>query len=1072
MSFSGESSRPAFSGAGPGAPSGVPPPGPRPNGPPGSDPEGPSGQEVWADGRYERRALLGAGGMGRVTLAWDRVVGREVALKEVFARDEAHREALTQRLLREAAVTARLEHPGIVAVYDVGRSAHGPFYTMRVVRGRALSERVRDAGSAAERLALLRNLLSASEALAFAHEHGVIHRDVKPSNIMVGEFGETVLMDWGLAGGVAEVEPPAAPVAHAPLVSGALTAVGAVIGTPQYLSPEQARGHRADARSDVFALGLALYEVVTGAPAREQETPPERSAEEPVAELPALRDAPPELRAIIARATARRPEDRYTTAKALAADLGAFLDGRRVGAYAYSNVELLRRLVRAWRAPLLVLLGALVVGSTLLGLAFRQVEAARERAEADRSAAERSAARATAAEADTQGALRRAEQALATAIGERLVAGRSELDDAASGALAAEALSHGASPDAVGVLAELAASAAPVPAATYRLPDCLSVMPLAARRALVCWGLGGVALWELAPLRRVWFVLGELAPSSLLERQGLVAGTALRTGRTRLFRLDTGEAVDALPSSYAFTTSPLSEVALQTGTDALRLFDGRRVTQTLPLPCPLNTAAVGAEEAWLVACTDGRLLSGRGPAPGPGSLTERQLHAVGFAPYAAALLPEVGTAVLGSNKGQLAVVDLATGEPRRVVGGATGLIHGLDTSPDGRFACGLDEVPGVLVWDLLAGAVRARLPKEESVGAGFSLGAGPSVGRSGAAGASPLLTWGRDTLTEWTLPAARPRALEASGGVTDLDVDEARGRLVVAAAEAVSVLDLGSGAPLARAAVGGVARRAVGTPDGDVVLTVPGPQAFWRWRARRAEAGDPAGDASAFRGAPERLTNDEPFIPYARGLESLPGGRLLHCPDYGRLWITDGTARVLWRDDVDVRCTDSDVNEGGTHAVLLDGPTGALRWVALGPAPASWLAASEVDWRAVAVSPDGDAAACAGVEAVDLVDAGGQLLGRLETGSVAPLSEVEWSPTGRWLAAGGRDGTSFLWELDPTDGAWQTARLRARFRAQHERVSALAFPMDEAWLAIGSWDRSVRFYALDAVAQRAPGGSR
>ena len=150
--------------------------------------------EVGDGERYTRVGLLGVGGMGRVYLARDRRLGRMVALKE------AHDPGLARRLAREVRVTAGLEHPGIVTVYDEGRGGDGrPFYTMRLMRGRALSRVLSERSSASGRLELLSHYLDACQALAYAHAQGVIHRDLKPANIMLGAFGETQVVDWGLA---------------------------------------------------------------------------------------------------------------------------------------------------------------------------------------------------------------------------------------------------------------------------------------------------------------------------------------------------------------------------------------------------------------------------------------------------------------------------------------------------------------------------------------------------------------------------------------------------------------------------------------------------------------------------------------------------------------------------------------------------------------------------------------------------------------------------------------------------------------------------------------------------------
>jgi serine/threonine protein kinase len=156
-----------------------------------------SGPATPAESRYRERSVLGEGGMGKVVAAEDLRLRREVALKWALGNPDGPE---AQRLRREARITAALDHPGIVPVYDLGEGHDGrPFYVMRLVRGGSLSEAIERSSSYLERSHLVRNLLSACEAVAFAHAAGVVHRDIKPDNILVGPYGETQVMDWGLA---------------------------------------------------------------------------------------------------------------------------------------------------------------------------------------------------------------------------------------------------------------------------------------------------------------------------------------------------------------------------------------------------------------------------------------------------------------------------------------------------------------------------------------------------------------------------------------------------------------------------------------------------------------------------------------------------------------------------------------------------------------------------------------------------------------------------------------------------------------------------------------------------------
>ncbi|HEY3449712.1 MAG TPA: protein kinase [Myxococcales bacterium] len=357
--------------------------------------------------RYEFRGEHGKGGQAKVFLALDRHLGREVAWKELAREDSREpREAGSlgatslDRFLREARVTGQLEHPSIVPVYELGRRPDGAFYyTMRLVHGRTLSAAVKGCKDLSERLRLLGHFRDVCHALAFAHSRGIIHRDVKPANVMVGEFGETVLLDWGIAKIRGTDDVRGRELEHrmkelAQDTSGQ-TLAGDALGTPSYMSPEQAEGRveDVDERSDVWGLGGLLYELLTGHPpflgttalatlglvSREPLTPVR--AREP--------GAPAELSAIAEKALSKRRDERYQTAAEVAADVTAYMTGLRVAAYAYSSWELLRRFASRYKA----LLGAVaaVFVATLAALVATQAALTKESAARAREQEARSA---------------------------------------------------------------------------------------------------------------------------------------------------------------------------------------------------------------------------------------------------------------------------------------------------------------------------------------------------------------------------------------------------------------------------------------------------------------------------------------------------------------------------------------------------------------------------------------------------------------------------------------------------------------------------------------------------------
>lgn len=308
--------------------------------------------------RYRLFERLGRGGMGTVYLAEDTALCRRLAIKVLHEPDAPA--DFAARLTREAQILARLEHPGIVPVHDVGTLADGRvFYTMKYVQGARLDRHCERVPALADRLRIFERIC---EAVAFAHAQGVLHRDLKPQNVMVGTFGEVLVMDWGVAKilRAAQEEPSAASqwvIAGPP----AKTEHGAVLGTPGYMAPEQARGEteKVDQRADVYSLGAILRFLLTAPSSLD-------SASEPAVAASNEPAVPRALEAICSKAMALDPARRYSSAQEMAAEIARYLDGLPVAAYPESVFGRTVRLLSRHRVAVLLVSAYLFMRVLLL----------------------------------------------------------------------------------------------------------------------------------------------------------------------------------------------------------------------------------------------------------------------------------------------------------------------------------------------------------------------------------------------------------------------------------------------------------------------------------------------------------------------------------------------------------------------------------------------------------------------------------------------------------------------------------------------------------------------------------
>ncbi|MCB9731256.1 MAG: protein kinase [Deltaproteobacteria bacterium] len=972
------------------------------------------------DARYEARGPLGEGGMGRVGLAHDRRLLRLVARK--VPRRNASAAA---RLAQEAWITAQLDHPGIVSIYDAGRAPDGSlFYTMRLVRGRSLEEALAGAGDLAGRLGLLRHYLAACEAVAFAHRAGVVHRDLKPQNVMVGDYGETQVVDWGVARPVGDEEGAAGgwrddilPGGHA-----AETLAGDIVGTPGYMSPEQADPRRpVDRRADVWSLGAILYRLLAGAPPFA-----ERAAADIVAALrrgddvawgaiPA--EAPRELVAIARHALARDPDARYADARALAHDVAAYLDGRLVSAHSYTPGEHLRRFVRAFRLPLLVALVALAVLVAGAIVATGRVVGERDRAlDAERAA---SAAR---AESD-----RHLAGALLGQATRRLAAGaRPEAE-----VLAAKVLTLGESPEARGILMAFAHGAgdgALRELGRGGVPEgCARWTTSPGGGLALCLG-EATELWRLAegaPATRAWALPIRSWSGAFADDDTVVIGDY--DGRAHVVAAADGRALGApLPVERAdHVYAGAGEVIAARGdyVFALALGAAPRRSDVCAIGYGVESAALAPGVA-VGSCEDGtfvRLDLATGALESFAFPDKREL-----AGSVGALTADGAVYAVVSVSGRLAVVDVATGALRyRLDLGVNGA-RDARWSPDGARLAIAFEQGGPEIRDGRTGGVLARLPRR--------------YGRELRwLGDEELLTFGRDGWARWAVPrrlTAHVLGAGVVGGLSSVAVRADGER--VALARGTGALDLldAAGLPVGRHVFGDQVVKRVLWPAGEgapLYAAVMGHGGLYEL----------AGDGLD-------VVSDGRVVGRFRRLDALAGGRVVTASwvrpvevfgaDGARLVPAPGAPEDALPNAVDVDAS----ADGSWAAVLEDGTGRVFRAAADGVTPVGHVAG------AVAVGAGAGEVAVA--SASGLVVLGLDGAERLRVGlDGGRAHDVEPSPDGRVIAVAMNDGTVRV--LRRADGA-----LLARLVGHADRVVQVLFGGGDLFTA--SWDGTSRRYGL------------
>ncbi|MEZ4402552.1 MAG: serine/threonine-protein kinase [Kofleriaceae bacterium] len=949
---------------------------------PPTRPARPGRPAVAAEHRYVDVELAGAGAMGTVMIAHDRRLDREVAVKRV-AVDAGGPDA-GPRLEREAAITARLEHPGIVPIYDAGTDADGrAYYAMRLIRGQSLADRLASTADADARLALVRPFLAVCQAMAYAHSRGVIHRDLKPANIMLGAFGEVHVVDWGLARTVDEPDDQS------------------LAGTPAYLSPERARGEVAGPASDVWALGAILAELVDGAA-----TPPlgrleilARLASDapPPRAWPA--GSPPELTAIADKALAWAVADRYPDAGSLADDLSAYLDGRRVGAHAYSTSELARRLIHAWRWQVAATLAALVAGGTVLGLTWSRITGEQRRA--------------VAAEHHASAALDDARSALAWALDRSAVASLLSGDIAEAEAAAAQALTYGESIEARGVLAATRAGGRPRTADRIDVAGCDEVVPDDARRFLCRTG-HRLALWEVGQATPRWEVDTQASQFASLDGRWVFALT--RGASVDVLDGATGARLATYPAPSLADTLTVdrrhARVAVHSQRAAIVIAPATGVVSGPFRPCePTKFGGLVLDDARLIAaCDDGHVIEQ--PLVGPA-------RRLGQVPYgganlpasAAASDPATGGVWIGGLDGSLAL--FVPDRPELVVHKRVLTEPVRTIRLVGALVAVAGERPGIHVWGRGLDTELVRLP--ERAGNRFEV-----VGEALLSGAT---SW-----WQWRLPAAPPaRQYQVPSGLSGAAVDQ---DTVIAARGDGRVTWWRRGAWAGEVSLGaGVVKRIDLAPDGRTALA-----------AVAATPGVTELDLESGRATPVpglrashrvgRLADGTVFV--------LPYLAAMYRRSVDGAWTTVATAELADAEPTPDRAALWLLGRAGEVFRGDDQPM-APRFVVHG---ATALAPLAGDHGVVVVTP--------GMIAVYRVD------GRL----ALPLDavpdqafDVAVSPDERWIAAGTGAGTVEVWST-------QTGHRVAHLRGHQARVAWIAFTAGALWSA--GWDGEVRRWDVSA----------